>query len=335
MDFLQECAKRLDAGEEAEAVLATMRARYTTVRCLNVKTCMVRALCRPTPEHERALSALVAEHPEVSDALMALDRRDPATRALLASLPPRLPRNAMELRVTRAQMIECKRLGARSALEKNRKRVRVEGRGLLHFARGVIAAPGTATLLDLALSLMLLTGRRTCEVLNGTSVFAVDGAHALCFSGQAKKRGAADAYRIPTLAPAETVVTALATLRCMQHGEQRSNRDTSLCYQSALGRHLATHRVWAQCGKVHALRGLYACMALRLFDWEGDESDAFVAMCILGHAGLQESLVYTPFHLGTDFAEEATLGTGALTPPPMTKTWPASESEPSLASSPP
>ena len=68
--------------------------------------------------------------------------------------------------------------------------------------------------------------------------------------------------------------------------------------------------------RVHSLRGVYTCMCLRLFDWSecGDPSDAYVAMCILGHAGLHESLVYTPYDLGSDFACEEGLGRGALTP---------------------
>ena len=57
-------------------------------------------------------------------------------------------------------------------------------------------------------------------------------------------------------------------------------------------------------------------MALRLFDW-GDYSQAYVTMCILGHAGLHESLVYTPFCLGEDFemasGATAPLGRGLLT----------------------
>jgi hypothetical protein len=53
-------------------------------------------------------------------------------------------------------------------------------------------------------------------------------------------------------------------------------------------------------------------MVMRLFAWIGDEaqdaSDAYRAMYILGHAGLEESLVYTTFRLGDDFVEEAFLG---------------------------
>lgn len=317
MEFLKQCASRLDSGEEAESVMTDMRLRYTTVRCLNVKTCLVRSLCKPSAAYTAAHARLLEMHPEHAEGLIREDRRDDEVRALLATLPARSPHNVAQLKVTRAQMIECKRLGARSALEKNRRRVRVCGTDLLAFARSAIQTPNTCRFADLALCIMLLTGRRTCEVLNGHSTFEPHGEHSLRFVGQAKKRRDDDGYIIPTLARAREVLEAMRHLRLQQSFVRRTNRETSLCYQSSLGRHLSGHPSWSQCRNVHALRGLYACMALRLFVWDGDESDAFVAMCILGHTGLHESLVYTPFHLGEDFANEPRLGNGVLTAPPV------------------
>ena len=81
-------------------------------------------------------------------------------------------------------------------------------------------------------------------------------------------------------------------------------------------RAFATSALWNDCGTVHGLRGVYACACLRLFEW-GDYSDAFVAMCVLGHASLKESLVYTTFRLDLP-ADVARLGRGALTEPRFT-----------------
>ena len=83
-------------------------------------------------------------------------------------------------------------------------------------------------------------------------------------------------------------------------------------YQSWLGRALAKHAVLRQAGRVHALRAIYACMCARLFEWDDDYSPAFVAMRVLGHASLGESLVYTPYLLGADFDNEPTLGKQTL-----------------------
>jgi integrase len=339
MDFLRACAARLDAGEDAASVLADMRARYTTVRCLSTKTCAVRQLCAPTAEYAAALA-----------------RGEPR-------LPPRLPANARALRLTREEVRECKRLARRGEIEKNRTRTRVDGRALLAAARGVLRRPPPTGWADLALALLLCTGRRTCEVLNGRSRLEAEEAYAMHFVGQAKKRttrraaaaavddpgeveedededaatadtvsvaddpvdeeaegeGAAQkeeaGYRIPVLAPAADVTRAFAELRRRQQGRARTNAETSRRYQSQLSAHLkAAGAPWAAVAHVHGLRGVYACMALRLFDF-GEASDAFATMSILGHAGLHESLVYTPFGLGDDFGDEPRLGRFALPPP--------------------
>ena len=233
-------------------------------------------------------------------------------------------------------------------------RQRVDGRALLAHSRAVVAAAArawaeratasasrrgdeSASVASLALALMLATGRRSCEVLNGRSTVVAVGPYAVRFGGQAKRRGVApDAvdggvadeggdgkgvlgvegggggYVVPVLAPADDVVAALAALRHAQRHVALGNRETSRRSQSLLGRTLTADATWKQCGRPHALRGVYACVALRLFDW-GDAADAYVAMCILGHAGLTESLVYTPYHLGDDFGEEPRLGAGSLT----------------------
>ena len=123
---------------------------------------------------------------------------------------------------------------------------------------------------------------------------------------------------LPTLAPARDVAAGFGLLRARQGNVLLTNRETSRRYQSLLGRTLSSHHPWKTAPRPHALRGVYACMCLRLFDWSewGDPSDAYVAMCILGHAGLHESLVYTPYDLGEEFGkeEEDKLGKGVLTP---------------------
>ena len=302
MDFLRECATRLDEGGAADDVLRAMRERYTTVRCMNVKTCLVRKLCRPCPRYTAAI-----------------ERGDDA-----GDLPPRLPANVRALRVSREEMIQCKRLGARAALEKNRTRARVDGRAVLSHARLVARAAASSPLPDLVFALMVLTGRRTCELLNGRSQLREDPSlsaspHHALFEGQAKKRrGAATAIaaaappplRVPVLDRVPVVARALDRVKELQAYEVLDNRATSVRYQRTLSRHLRAHPIWKQAGRVHALRGVYTCMALRLFEWEA--SDAYVAMSILGHAGLSESLVYTPFSLGSSFVDEPPLGDGPL-----------------------
>ena len=215
--------------------------------------------------------------------------------------------NVLALRVTRDEVRAIKRDRAQTAIGKNRTMRRIDGGALLREAHARLRDEATPTL-DLALALLLLTGRRTCEVLNGRSVLAHEGPYAVRFGGQAKQRRVSgEAYVIPTLVPAECVVEAMARLRVRQRHAQLSNRETSRRYQGSLSRRLV--EVAPSVGCVHGLRGAYACLALRLFDW-GDASPAFVTMTILGHRGLHESLVYTPFSLET--ADDPDLVPGRL-----------------------
>ena len=329
MNFLKECASRLDAGESADTVLSSMKERFTTSRCLNVKTCLVRSMCRVSQDYSEALERECAAHPEWEKCIRSgRCDGDKEILEILRSLPPRLPENVRSLRVTRREMHECKRLGFQSALKKNLVRTKVHGRNLLSHARGVLASPEKRTLSDLALSLMLLTGRRTCEIMNGRSVFSeLDESRtesALLFRGQAKRRTATDSSKdedsncmmIPVLAPTSQIMMGLSILRDRQGHTKLSNDAASRRYQSLLARNMQAHQVWKQCKKVHGLRGVYTCICLRLFTWNEDLTESVISMCILGHTGLTDSLVYMTFHLGDHFREEDMLGPGMLTEPP-------------------
>lgn len=315
MEFLRQCASRLDDGCPAESVLRDMEKRYHTVRCLNVKTCLVRQMCRPTDEYRGALTSLCEEHNDIQEQLNNEDRSCERVCALLRTLPPKWCENVKNLKVSRAKMIQCKRLGIKSAIEKNKKRVRVDGVTLLAKARYILDRCCEYRLSTVAFALMLVTGRRTCEIMNGRSTFErIEGeTFAIRFGGVAKRRGRFVTIDIPILSPVDTVLLALEHLRCRQKKITLSNKEVSRRYQSLFARDLSACDDWRQCRRVHGLRGIYVCMSLKLFIWSGDPADAYVAMCILGHTGLHESLVYTTYHLGDDFKSESVLGEGRFT----------------------
>ena len=324
MDFLKSCATRLDDGEEAASVMRDLRERYRTVRCVNVKACLVRGMCAPTPEYLSACEELVARRPELYamyDATTGIFSSS-VDRTLICSLPRRHNENVRTFTISREEARECKRTSARNAIVKNKFAERVNGRVLLRHARFVIdtCADETAewSIPELTFALMLVTGRRECEILNGWSTFVVHTEYSMTFHGQAKKRGSAEPLVVPVLARSTRVEAALRVLRKRQNHSRLSNVETSRRYQSYLSRYISDTAPWKQCRRVHSLRGCYACMGSYLFEW-GSHSSAFVTMCILGHSGLNESLVYTPFHLGKDFGEEPSLGQGHFTewvPPP-------------------
>ena len=102
------------------------------------------------------------------------------------------------------------------------------------------------------LALMLLTGRRECEILNGQSVFTPHTEYSVSFLGQAKKRGAETEYVIPTLAPVDQIVATLASLRDRQQHTVLTNHATSRRYQSYLSRSLTALDPWSECKRVHS-----------------------------------------------------------------------------------
>ena len=275
MEFLKSCANSLDEGEDGEVVLARLRERYTTPQSLNSKASLVRKLCEKEESKKK-------------------------------------------LKVPRLDMKACKRASARAALLKNRTMKRVDGRKLLARARSIVSTD--APLDQLVLALILLSGRRMVEVLAASTTTAVRvvGRYTLAFGGQAKTKHER-VYEIPVLHDAAVVSEAFARVSLQvvpRHDPELTERQLlSRSYQSWLGRALHADPVFAQAGRVHALRAIYACMCVRLFEWNEDFSPAYIAMSVLGHASLSESLVYTPYTLGDDFGAEPSLGAHSLGAP--------------------
>lgn len=377
MEFLVECARRLDDGEEGSDVLQSLKQRYTTIRCVSSKASLVRRLCRPTDAFRAHVEASVSD-PAVRESLLQGTTRPPK------GFPHRLPLTTASFRLDRREARDCKREAGRAAMQKNRLAVRVDGRKVLETARAAVdeLSDGRRDVdAEVVLSFLVLTGRRTCEVLNGKSTFlACEHPHCLWFTGQVKKRtkvvaidgatekdkdkdeesdaphvqdrqiraktaddgvGGEEPMLIPVLHDATRLLRAYErihewteskkTERSPQqddddddnedHAETRSssvltdNQRTSQRFQSWLSRNLHSSEVFGAVRRVHGLRGLYACMCTRLFEWEEDHTQAFLVMNILGHTGLQESLVYTTFLLGKSFAEEPCLGPARLLTP--------------------
>ena len=335
MTFLKECAKRIDDGVPSEEVMCDMRLRFTTLRCVNTKVSLVRSLCHPTPAYQDAVDEALktvtdggirqrVQHLATHGGrLHASDHED--VRAIMMSLPPRLSENARALRLSRHESRQCKRTQMVQMINKNKTRAMVDGRTLLAHARSVVERPSECVggIPELTLALMLVTGRRECELLNGRSELMPHTQYSLTFVGQAKKRdeGIEVEHReervIPCLAPSDQVRNCLTCLRDRQSHAVLTNVAASLRYQSSLSRHMRCASPWCATNKpVHALRGIYTCMTHALFEW-GLHTDAYTAMCILGHTSLTESLVYTTFGIGREFhTEEPHLGEGHLTPPP-------------------
>jgi len=113
--------------------------------------------------------------------------------------------------------------------------------------------------IGLAISILLATGRRTVEILNGVSSFnPVPGEpyHAI-FDGQAKKRDAKP-YIIPILVPFEVLDNSMKALRAQQGHRMFTSREVKNKYQSTIRKRLLKAISQEELAlpplKVHALR---------------------------------------------------------------------------------
>ena len=141
----------------------------------------------------------------------------------------------------------------------------------------------------LAVPLLLLSGRRATEILNGMSTFTPTDRPTTClFSGQIKKRGAACEYEIPLLCDDATFRFALGVLREKQKHVQLDARACNHNYSRLLSD--AIGQLYPFCPNVHALRGIYAAFAFHLYVCNTTFNRA--AMRMLGHEKLDVSLAY-------------------------------------------
>ena len=339
MEFLNKCALRLET-ESADSIMTDMRSHYTTVRCLRVKTGIVRKFYNG-PDSEEFVSELgkiMEEYKHDSERLQWIhsitDREDgkgpwygikslkdstyPEIAEKLAKLPRRLPTNVWNLSITKSEIKECKKLATNVKMKVNSRRLKVEGLTLLRHCRNVIDNCEKFTMYELALAIIFLTGRRTCEIMNGKSVFSVfdmfdnnEPIFNCSFEGQAKKRNSV-VYCIPILYEYTKINKALERLRNLQGVIPATNDKVTSRYASGLRQFLLASSIFSQCLKIHNLRKTYACLCLKLFDW-GEPSDLYICMHILGHNDIAEPIVYNVIDVG-NIDSESKLGNGPSIP---------------------
>jgi hypothetical protein len=312
MQFVKDCARRIDDGESYGSVIKDVRERYSTLKSIDVKLSQIRSLCTPTEEYTSKLAEMLRvvneergkEFADMVEECASKNGRGGTAevRKLVRTLPPKISKNARRMCITREERKQCRRLSKERATEKNKNVLKIEVIPLLEEMRRCFLSLNSLSKKDipnLALCLMFATGRRSCEILNGRSSFSPLEDWKVEFGGQAKKIGDSPIFPIPLLAPSEIVVVAVEKLRQLQGNEALTNLKTSRRYQSLLSKRVSDQSsVWNPLDKPHSLRGIYAKLCFSFFEW--DDSEAYVTMNILGHSNIEESLVYTPFKITDD-----------------------------------
>ena len=232
MEYLKSCASRLDSGEPAESVLACMRKVYTTPKCLNVKVCKVRQLCRPTLEFEQKLEEILSRSSWSSDDKSLFEsvisdgqhrrgwRRtgNHEVDVAIRELPPRISENARLLRLQMNEKRDVKQEDKLRKMEKNMVQHTIDGGQLLNTMRNLLSTSERIT--DLTLALLLICGRRTRNFEWSIRNSTVDETKfAMRFAGQAKQTGNSGSYVVPILCPFEDVRISFEKLRAMQKNQ--------------------------------------------------------------------------------------------------------------------
>ena len=211
-----------------------------------------------------------------------------------------VPDSFLSMRVERKETDACRRASQTRLLRKPAFPIN-DAWKLLSHCRSVLAFPRDHPPYAVIASLLLATGRRTAELLNGRSHFEEWPAHtnACLFCGQLKASARVRdgmRYAIPLLAPHSDVEEAIEVVQEWQGGkeeaEKLTNKQVSVRYQPAMHRFLSGDpRLGAEPGgfggekalRPHTLRAVYTRYSLLLFDW-GSLTDRRVAKYLLGHA---------------------------------------------------
>lgn len=161
----------------------------------------------------------------------------------------------------------------------------VEALPLLAFARRCLMDYQNCDILDVVISIAIVTGRRMVEVaVKGRFVVLDD--EILMFYGQAKKRGDTAPYAIPTLAHASLIVAAHERVIAHFEGVTPQRLNSSFCPSiNARLRNITNVHF-------HALRMVYALVTFEACRPHTFSLNAWVART-LGHSGIGISVHYT------------------------------------------
>jgi hypothetical protein len=310
-------ARALLDGADGADVMEALRARHRTPAALSAAITRVRRqVLAAMPAAQRdalrgeAAAALAphADEPGVAaflgldlDGMRRVQRQhasDPTWTAAAEEALRRvalLPANLAALGLSKPELLAFARAREAALLQKQESLLHVRRAGeWLQYALALARASTVEMGVErLALPLLLLSGRRTTEILNGHSTFAPTPRPTTCvFTGALKKRGAARAVEIPLLCDHATFATALGVLRARQGHERLEPAACNARYHRRLKAALGL-LPFVSC--VHQLRSVYAAFVYHLYACDATFNRA--AMRFLLHEKLEVSLSYNAVEL--------------------------------------
>ena len=329
--MINAAAQALVDGKDGVEVMANMSRSQRTLGSLNTAMSLVRKAVLERgrlPEYDdNELRKAAADDSEVQAflnaplseqvAIQKMHTRKPTWSTGAESALARmklLPDSMNSFHLSDEQNLELKLAHERALVARNERVVTIcDAEKMLGRARELLASAKTEnTFARIVLPLALCTGRRMSELLGGHARFEpTEDPYFVTFHGQCKKRGEATGYRIPILCDVETLTKAYSVLRQKQADkgvtaltpkEVKSKYHGQLAFYVKDGRTLSQLPTWCH---FHDLRACYASFVHQCFDTGATFQR--VAMEILGHESIQESLSYGHVRL-----ENATGLRGAL-----------------------
>ena len=319
-----ELARRLLNGEAGDTVLADLRAVPVgdgtyTLNSLNNAISAIRGVVMDaghrSPEYEAGANALrtYVHEDGVGAFLDAPLKTQCATQRIHKSKPTwsaaaehalqairLLPSNMDSFKVSHEEVVAMKRAQAAAQLARNQSPLVIaDAPRLLKVATAMLeTAKSSDSYATLVLPLLLVSGRRSCEILSARSTFAPAAHPMYCvFSGVLKKKDdAVHTMTIPLLVDYATFCIGLAALRHKQLATggvtHLTNEQIKKRYQPDLARAMTrgvlpvpTH------AHAHDLRGVYAAFVALCYTCPTLQPATYHA--ILGHERLEDSLSYT------------------------------------------
>ena len=303
---MEDACKRLLHGESGDAVMESLRVHYYKSGTLNIgalSVCISRLrskVLERTAVPPYVLDAMAPYRDEVGGFLdlslseMVRVQRahefapewSDAAEAALQQLDL-LPDGLKALHLSKRELLSLKRTREGALIKKQESLLRVPHAWVPYAIELARNSTVDMSYARLALPLLLLTGRRSTEILNGHSTFAPTARATTCvFTGALKKRGAEAPFEIPLLCDLAVVAHALGVLRTKQGGEQLSPRACTQRYAAML----TPGALFPGTTNAHQLRAVYASFAYHLY--ESNVTFNRAIMRILGHEKLDVSLSY-------------------------------------------
>ena len=184
-----------------------------------------------------------------------------------------LPTGIADFYLSKAECVELKRQQEASQKKKNESVITIEESEKLVacLSEMLRTCDASQSISRLAVSLLLCSGRRFIEIMNGKSTFqAVEGSEYHCiFTGQCKRKNKDVAYVIPLLCKFEDFNKTLIILREKQPPNIASytNKEVSKMYQKQVRRPLDRFGfpLMPKC-KIHDFRAAYCSFVYCMFD---------------------------------------------------------------------